>query len=436
MSSKDKWTIARRNVAAGKSSGIKIIIGFALCFFLLFCMLIIGLFYRDYTREFEGKNRKQCYFYSEIRAKTFAELDEELVRKRAWSEACGAENAAVMVSFRIAEDTLVQLRDAAWEMDGVTYTAGRFTTGRRTYYEDLTSSMAALDFALFESETDWCGNLKTELVYGRWPEQEGELLADEYLLGVFGITPAEAVGKTVTIRAKGEAVLAEYVVSGVAPASLLKERECEDYDLANYHVEHLYVHLRGQDKENLVVGRSSIRYYYSNVKDFTGHYEFSGKLTDGTVIRTADGEQKLSMTGKGMMICLLTFFTGRFGRILLGLGVGICAVTMLSLLYVRWFYLQRNKRYMTMLECIGMDRDNRRSLRRRELVILGGIALAAALYLTLLFYLVFRYFAEKALEFRCSFHFGVFAIVIAAGAAMFLLLSDAVVRKYDESVSI
>ena len=89
-----------------------------------------------------------------------------------------------------------------------------------------------------------------------------------------------------------------------------------------------------------------------------------------------------------------------------------------------------------MLECIGMERSERMGLRRRELAILGAGALAAALYLTLLFFLVFRYLVERVLQLRPEFHFGLLAALVVAGTLIFRVVTDAVVRRYDEHVSI
>ena len=436
MSAKDKWVTALRNVTAGKRTGIRIIIGFALCFFLLFCMMIIGCFYGDYCREFEEKYRSQCYYYANMKAKDFPKMKSELAEKRAWAEECGADICAEMIGIRPADGGLILMQDVSLVTGGTAETAKRYSVGRRVYYENITSGMASLDIALCTDRKDWCGNGSTELMYGTWPDQEGELLMDDYLVSVFGLNPEEIVGQRVAIRVKDRELLSDYVVSGVVDRSILRNREDNEDSFENYHVEHLYVNLREEDYAGFAPCNGTIRYYFSTVRSFTDNYVYSGQAGEGTVVHSASGDVILSLTAKGMTICLVTFFTAKFGRILLGLGIGICLLIMLSLFYVLWFYLQRNKRYMTMLECIGMERCDRTGLRRRELAILGVTALAIALYLTLLFFLVFRYLVEKILQFRPMFHFGLLAAIVAAGMVIFRLITDVMVRRYDEHVSI
>lgn len=436
MSAKDKWVTALRNVTAGKKTGIRIVIGFALCFFLLFCMMIIGCFYGDYCREFEEKNRSQCYFFTDVRARSLPEMETELAEKRTWAEACGADVCAEMIALRPADGELVLMKDVSLLIDGTAETTKQYSLGRKVYYENLTSSMASLDIAMYTDRRDWCGNVTAEPIRGTWPDRKGELLLDDYLLSVFGIKPESIVGKRITIRVKNRDILTDYVVSGVVDRALLRNRESDEYTLSDYHIEHLYVHLRGEDCEGFVPCGGTIRYYFDTVRSFTDHFTFSGKPGDGTVVHSASGDVMLNLTDKGLTICLVTFFTAKFGRILLGLGTGICVLIMLSLFYVLWFYLQRNKRYMTMLECIGMERSERMGLRRRELAILGAGALAVALYLTLLFFLVFRYLVERVLQFRPEFHFGLLAAIVVAGTLIFRVMTDAVVRRYDEHVSI
>lgn len=435
MSSRDKWRIARRNVIAGKSSGAKILIGFSLCFFLMICMAVMGSFYKDYKRDFGEKYRQACYFYKSLKAVTLSELEEEKTQFSGIQEQIRADICSRMVTLRSSDDAGIMMRDAVMQIDGETYRAKHYSTdASRAFYENITSGMAQLDIALFETAEDWCGNIGGELLIGRWPDKEGELLADDYLLSVFGLQPSDVLGKTVSIADGEKEILKQYTFTGVVSRDLLRNREGVWNTLEDYHLEHIFVFLKQQDRENFTV-TGTVRFYYRDVEQYTESYDFVRGDSGGIEMPEAVKNAGLSLTDKGIMICMLTFFVNRFGVIIIGIGVGLCILIMASLFYVVWFYLQRNKRYMMMLECIGMERKDRKGLRNRELAIMGTGAWLVAIYLGALFFIVFRYLAEKALGFEYKFHFGLFFAVVIVGTAVFRILTDVVVRKYDVSVT-
>ena len=435
MSSRDKWKISWKNVKAGKSCGIKIIIGLSACMFLIFALVILVDFYSDYMLDFSNSHSNKLYLFSPIQSVDFGDFRKEAEEKSLWSNACNADRCSVMADIRPVQSDGLKVKNTSVTINSKTYSGKKYNTEQRSYYRNINSGTALISLALFTDKKDWLGNQTEQLIAGAWPAEPGQILVDDYFLEVFGIPVSDAVGAQISILndMDEEPLLNNYILSGVVSVDLIRKREDADYDMEDYHCEHIFINLRESDTDRFVICGGSVRYYYDKIEILTGEYTFSGDFTTKNTLKVDGKEETIYLSEKGLSLCLISFFTGKLGRIFAILCIGICLIIFLSLLYVLWFYLQRNKRYMSMLENIGLNRYDRKRLRMIELTILFLCSAMISAYLDLILFILFRYVSSRVLQFTCLNHPFHFCMIFIAGALVFYSLSFFMIQKYDRA---
>lgn len=433
----DRIRTAARNLRAGKRSTIHMVIGITVVMLFILAYILVLQVFKGYQRNSEEKKRALCYRFLNIEEGTG--LDELIQRAeegmRRIHDPSGVQ-ASILTSIQPAgsaasKETMTSTDDMDYmqfimymlrrgdyytagnislKMDQTTYEAETFTHWNRPRYKDImnVNSLFRLglydpDFGVFpesifsdEDET-W--------IYGSLPEAPGDVVLDEYLLEVYNIGPIseDLIGKTLTICNKqaGRDILSDYRISGIVKnrASDLRESD-EAYDL---HSEHIYVYLREEDRQQFEVANGTLRYYYPSYEALTTNIDNIGAIMMGRVEWTELDDGAGMLSDVTLEVASYHWLLSQAGRFLVLLGSVAILAALSAAGYLLAFYRNRSRRFYTMLDAIGMRKQDRVRICRTEIFLILGIATLATVYLLLLFWFIFRYVIHNAMHFTPAF---------------------------------
>lgn len=434
----DRIRTAMRNLQAGRRSVVHMVIGISVVILFILAYILVLQVFNSYQKDSEEKKKNLCYRFLDIEeGYSLSELIEKAeVGMKRIADPSGVR-ATILASIQPAgsyaeKETTTELKDLDYMQyimymlhRGDYYTAGNmklmigseaeyeprnYTHWNRPRYKDIMNANSLFRLGLYAPnlnvfpERIFEDEKETWLI-GALPDGPGEVLLDEYLLEVYNVEtrPENLVGKTLTIfnKQKEQAVISDYRISGVIKTKALDLRESDDsYDL---HSEHIYVHLREEDITLFEVANGTIRYYYPSYGALTENVDNIGALMMGRVEWTELDAGAGMISDVALEVASYHWVLSQAGRFLFLLG-GIAVLAAVSSAgYLLAFYRNRSRRFYTMLDAIGMRKQDRARICRTEIFLILGITTAIAVYLLLIFWFIFRYVIHNAMHFTPMF---------------------------------
>lgn len=419
MNNRDILRLAYRNLKAGKNNVNKIVFSVGIGLMMVLTYIIILDFYKDYKLAFEEKFSKKAYIYKNVEEElSYFEatwiIDEELKNK----EYPNASDVTVLFDIDLRDHRYgATPNDMYMILDGKEYVGKNYFMYERPHYATLGSAKYSIDIGCYSPEY----NIFPETIYddgvsliGSLPDDPGEVLVDTYILQVYGFEgdPKEAIGKTISIdiynsymdeylHTSKKNLCTDYVITGVFDAEELCKREAtldetSSWDYYSGFYNHIYINFKTEDQWGLIRGRLEIRYYYQNYEELVSDYDYAKIIS---YLQTDYDDVEYEITGKGMEICVFGWIVNNMGKLLGVLGGAIILVILFSLFYIVRFYFARNSKYVDMLLCIGMEQRDRIKLRTVEMLIMLLGAVLVALYMTLIFIILFSYVTNNFLSY-------------------------------------
>lgn len=427
MDRKDKIRIIYLNLKAGRPMVCKLVIGMSFLVTLLFCSLSVIYSYFCYMREFEKKYIADCYYYenidtSEVTGAWIGNLLSDAEEKRM---AYCAEQEIILLPIELnGEDRGLTAGETNIVIDKKTHRIDDYYIYNRKAYQNIYDSNSYIEMALYQKGITVIPKTITPAydkeaiwVVGRFPENSGEIMLDTYILKLYGIEEnySDIIGKNITIAQKtanGETViLQEYEISGVLQAEYLMKRE--SLDETDIHFEHIFINLRDSDMDQFRVVGGTVRYYFDNYMDYIHNYEKSDELLRLNLEQIyAEMDTNIKLTGNGIQYSLLNWLMNYVGKILIVLIAIFCIVDMFSTGYILEFYRKRNEKYLSMLEVMGMVREDRKQIFAGEVSVIMFLATMLGCYASVVILLIMNSFVRQILDFSLVVN------VIPVGAAI------------------
>lgn len=436
MSFRDIVIIAFRNLKAGKRNVYKIIIGTGFAFALAYCFVIVANYFSDYKENFWETYRESCYYYDIFDEKILVNnIDSIIEKSKENKENYGANEYSLLFDVIpngwensiTAEELIVKLEDTK-------YTPCNYYINDRKIYEDIKFPYATIPLAYYSDEN----NIFPEYMYdennaleyvGNYPSNPGELLVDDYILDVLGINreydSKDIIGKKISLLKKNldnnteEIFLENYVIVGILSVDELGKREEETSH--DYHFEHIYINLKNEDKEHFFVINGSARYYFDSYDEYIENCKYSDEILNLMKETENVSDWEYYLTYKGMEICIINWLVSNVGKLVAGLGIIVIVLIFLSLFYTIRFYNIRNIKYMKMLSCIGMKKKDRKKVYNMEFFVIFLASEAVAIYMSALFFIVFRYIVVKLLLFEVRIDMTIILNMILASGVIFFV---------------
>lgn len=416
MRIKDKVTIAFRNLSAGSRMVRKMIFCMTFVMMILFCSLTIIQSYHVYSEEFNQKHAADCYYYTELGNQVITDdtINDLLTQSRTVQERYHASEVSVLCTIQPRSmDMQLEVGNTNLALGDETYQAVNYFLYQRKLYQDIRWESSPFVCALYKKEMSvFTDKITAEYgegyLLGNYPENPGEIMLDTYLLEVYGVKDIDEylLGTTVSVccteEGTEEIVLKDYILTGIFQSNLLSYRESKL--TADSHLEHVYVNLRTEDEARFMISSGSVRYYFENYAEYVLNYDNTNnilQLNVSEVYESDDTEMKL--TGMGMEYCLLYWIMDHIGKLLLLVAAVIGLIITFSVFYVFQFYRNRNKRYLSMLLNIGMEKKDRRWIFSVEMFAVILAATVLGIYLSAVFLLLFNAVTRQVLNFNVTF---------------------------------
>lgn len=428
MSFRDIWVLAHRNLKAGRKNAVKIVVGIGFALVLVYCFAAVIWFYADYKRDFQTNYRSSCYYYRNIDNATVGDMSNITDSAGGSIGVYGASEYSVLVDVAPSGEEICA-GNMEFVVDGSEYAAKfRYSAGRE-YYQDIETSNSIINLGLYKDNMNvfpaclYDGKFD---VIGTFPSESGQIMIDDYVLGVYGIEtePEHLVGLHISIKntsCEGKMVCDDYIISGIIKCKEIAKREEKTYH--DFHLEHIYINPKPEDESGFITVNGSVRYYFDNYNDFIKNCTYSGEILSMNVTADDFDKWEYKLTTKGMEISVLNWIMSNVGRLLTILACIVMLVIFFSLIYIVRFYQRRNIRYLDMLWCIGMEKKDRARLFNLEIFIMTAYAMFFAVYLSLIFVMLLRYAADRFLRYEFTVNPVVaVATVMAGSAAAFVMI--------------
>ncbi|MCM1101131.1 MAG: hypothetical protein NC398_07075 [Acetatifactor muris] len=414
----DRIQIAFQNIDAGGRAVNRIIFGMTFVIMLIFSCLMIVQSYFAYTKLFNQRNVSDRYYYTEIYDRDVQDITTGALSAydRDMQERYHAEEMSVLCTLQLRdEDEPLDAGHTGLIVDGTEWQIGSAFQYRNKSYQDIQGSDSPILPALYGRDMDVFAEQITvgygeKYLWGRYPDNPGEILLDDYILEVYGVLDSKAensreglLGKKISIYVADEGqdriVLNEYLLTGIFRGDLLSARE--SVTGSDHHLEHIYVNLREDDMDRFVISQGSIRYYFNDYWEYAKHYDQADDILRLNISQ-ADREDGagVKLTGKGLEYCLLYWLMHHLGLLLMIVTAVIGLVITLSVFYTVRFYRKRNARYLSMLQSIGMERRDRMWISSIEMCYMMFVATLRGVCLSCVFLALFNIITSSALNFR------------------------------------
>ena len=408
MRYKDIWTIALRNLSAGKKNVVKIVFGVGCSLVLALCYLVIMDFYSDYKYEFGKKYQYSCYVFNVQHENYSITKTKQLIEKEFENidVADAGEKLAFINVQPDVDEVNIEAKNVFINIDNIEYEAKSFFTFNRKAYEDISAASSEISVGYYDEETnvfpDSIFHGEIDMV-GELPGNDGEVMIDDYLLKVYGINeePENLIGKNISILLKEEDIEfvgGDYTITGVFNANEHIKREGAENKFWDAHYEHIWVNFRPEDEPELVTSWFSYRAYYRDYEELLDKFDYTKELISNPSEGNIE-ELPFVLTYECAELCTLTWIMGNMGKLLSVIGGVVVLVILFSLFYIVRFYFGRNSNYMKMLLCIGMEQKDRNRLRASEIAIMTVGAVLIAVYITFIFVIVFQYISGNLLSY-------------------------------------
>ncbi len=409
----DRIKVARQNISAGKSLVWKMIFGMMFIVMLVISFTVLINSYFAYIQEFTVTNAGDCYYYNEYRdANISADKAEEMINKAiAAGNEKGACETTILYTISYNDDEIsLETSKVHLQVDGQLYEHKSKYVYDNKFYEDLYNKSAHIDMLLYGSDINAFPQVtqrlyKSDYLIGRLPDNSGEIMLDTHVMQVYGISDYDnLLNSKVSItyqRDDGEVLLIEdYVLTGIFKSEIIGSRE--GTNTPDLHREHIYVNLKQEDMSDYYIVYGSERYYQKDYLDYVKNCDYVDELLRLDFDAIEDREPGMQLTPKGTEYCLLYWLMNDLGRLFIIVAVVISVIITFSIFYIFRFYKSRNEKYFSMLENIGMNRRDRRSIFAIEIGMIVIVATMLGIYLSATFLLLVNLLLKSILSFSIS----------------------------------
>lgn len=425
MRIKDRFIIAIRNLGANKRMVIKMIVGMMFIVLILICSLTIVNSFFAYTKEFNHRNAPDCYYYSNIESQEISEKSISNIINNSIKMQNKYNADDVLIFCNLQSDDLSKEFNAQninFIIDEKNYSAKNYTTNRIKAYQNINVGRSSIDLNLYDSrfqvvpKTISVGK-EDEYLLGEYPKNQGEILLDTYILNAYGIEniDEDLIGSRISISYSDdnndEVILENYVLSGILDEDIISKRE--SIYAFDSHMEHIYVNLRDEDEGEFNIYYGSVRYYFDNYQDYADNYESMENFIKLNIDEVYSENAGIHLTERGMEYCLINWFLKNIGRLLLLVAVVIGIIVTFSILYIFTFYRDRNAKYFSMLQNIGMEKRDRLWIFNIEIFFIMLIATLVGIYFSVIFLMPLNFITSQVVNFKIvmDIKIGLLAIV-------------------------
>lgn len=404
----DKFKVVFYNLRSDKRMVRKIVFGMTIVFVLVICFTTVIYSYEKYKDNFNKKHKKDCYYYSEIEEQLIDDGHmSKLFDKSEKIRATYSARSAVTICDIVSRDKKEMLLAGSTriEVEGKRRSA-KYTSAMAVSAdagENIVNDISPIEIAYFQKGMKISPVPGRIDIQGNFPDRQGEIMLDDYILKTFGLElPSETyIGKTISLLyQEGEQfhyLLKNYKVSGVFNSSLLSLRE--SVWTSDPHLEHIYVNLRKKDRKEFKISNGSTRYYFNDYSEYVANHDNSRDLIHLDLEQVLSGTGEIRITPKGMEYCVLYFLMGNVGKIIFMLGSVICLILIFSIIYLFSFYWYRQKKYRTMLLCIGMQKSDQKWIRVLEIMVFILLAFVLGSYFSAVLLMLLNFVSTTALRF-------------------------------------
>ncbi len=451
MSVKDILKIAYRNLIAGKQMIKKMVFGMIFVIMILFCFFMVIKSYDDYVDKFNNEHVADRYYYTEIELEDISEntIVGLLQQSEKMKQEFNATGTSILCNIAPKDENInMNAGNIRICIDDVEYKAKNYYINQRKLHQDIRGSMWPIWLGLYQdgmsvfSETILSSYMEShsqrslidrlgkdigyktdnnkndnknvnglEMTYdnagymiGLYPNKQGEIMLDSYILEVYGIEITEdIIGSNVTIYSvddeNSSVVLSDYKLTGIFDGDLISSRESTL--TSDNHIEHIYVNLRGDDRGSFRNLFGTIRYYFDDYAEYVNNYKYMTHVLQMNIDELM--ETDVSLTGHGMEYYILYWIMENIGKLLILVGGVLGLIITVSVLYIFQFYRDRNARYISMLQHIGMTKKDRTRIYAVEMSMVILIASIIGLYMSVIFLLLLNVVTGQVLNFTVVF---------------------------------
>lgn len=414
MNRRDRLMIAIRNIIVNKSIVKKMVFGMIFVIMILFCILVVMCSYSEYICEFNEKHIKDCYYYTDIDQQEISETLLDDLRRKAEIEKqkYNAKEYSLLCTLKICDNIQMVAGNTQLVIGEEIYEQKEYYVNNREIFQNIRWEHSPIELALYKTDFSVFSDIVVDKYEGNWmkgtyPQEPGEIMMDTHVLDVFGAENYDdLLGKKISIYYLDEnnerEILGEYCLTGIFNANILKTRE--SLVTTDNHMEHIYVNLLPEDETAFNINKGTIRYYFNDYKEYIKNYErIDDILKMNLQKKYATDIQGLQLTGKGMECCILYWILENIGKLLMLVAIGICLIITVSVMYIYQFYREQNSHYIKMLQNIGMQNKDIIWISSLEMLIMIAGATFFAIYLSILFMLIFNAIMQQVLDFQIVF---------------------------------
>ena len=413
MKFEDKLQIAFQNLTAGKKMVRKIIFGMSFVVMILLCSAMIVKSYFDFINLYNEKHIKDCYYYSVIESLKITDenINKVLGDARLKQQEYHADEISFMFTVELDDtEVCMNAENTNLIINGAKYQAVNYYANQRKVFQNIYGANSPISLALYEDGlnvfpekiVEEYGN---DYLLGNYPVNEGEIILDTYILGVYGVENVDEslLGSNVCIcclnEDNEEIILHNYTLTGIFKGDILSDRE--SITTNEIHLEHIYVNLYSEDEDKFIIKDGSIRYYFHNYNDYIQNYDQKDNILQLKLTELYSSDEVLvKLTGKGIESCLLYWIMDKIGKTLLLIAIVIVLIITLSVLYIFQFYRNRNARYLAMLQNIGMKKKDRISIFSIEVCTMIIAAILLGIYMSAIFLILLNAVTKQTLNFE------------------------------------
>lgn len=412
MKIKDMVVTAIRNIKSASRMAGKMIFGMTFVVMVIICFLVILVSYNSYIDDFDEKHMTDCFCYniydnSSIDSEYINELIKRGEEKK--KEYNATEYSIVSVIKEENADSEFVVGNTTINVDGKSYTPHCSPVFESKLYTNMQFEEASVGISLYQNRMNifpksTLNRYDGEPLIGAYPENEGEIMLDTYILNLYGVEEPydKLLGKNVELLLNDEngqgIVLEKYVLTGIFDAELYELRESyRDY---NTRAEHIYINPKSEDITKFGYIEGCIRYYYEEYSSLTENYKYMTSLVAMDMSELYDAEHiEQKITPDAMEYALLYWVMNSIGKLLLVIAGVICLIVIFSVAYIMGFYRARTKHYRTMQGYIGMQKKDITIIYGMELLIMLTASVVAGICVSYAFVVMFDSVMKVMLNF-------------------------------------
>ncbi len=370
-----KFELAATGIRSQKNLSLRLVLG--MFFVMLSAFLIVYGFTlnRQIEKNFNSSHIKDCFVVVS---------DEALCNKLGLSE----QSLSYLTDISFGDENKLTAAKASFLIDDNEYKFINYSWGNEEGYENIFYPAAEISLGLGRDINDWLpknlfGDDQNSYIIGSFPNNEGEILLDEYILNVLNLRydKEQLVGKKISIFSDEKELLSNYVISGILKTSAYDIRENSE---AFYykHYEHIIIYPRAQDTYD--VNSQMIKYYFKNLNEACDFADDNSTYFDLRALRKSE---YLDYCYKGARYLMIIRYIVLF----------LCAAVMISVINITYYnirhFADKSKKQGRLFKALGLtDKEFKDVLITEAFYI---IVLAA--FFSIGFFALFRFVINRIL---------------------------------------